>query len=865
VVKTLAPATLLLLALLAIPSALAQSTNTVDVATEQRDFNAALQSFEDGLQGYARAEKEFAAFLSNWPASNLRQAAALYLARARIQRGEHRAAVDLLGKRLSDAGKWADRYQFWMAEAWFAAEEYERAALAYAELLARHRDSDLRFRAAYNEALSRLRLRQYGDVTSLLENPAGAFQQGAALFPNDPLISSGHLLLAESRLEVNDSNGALDALNNLKGWELDAMQKWQRQYLLCRLARITGEPAAALTATTNLLTLAEPTGMPNAKARTFHLQAGILEQLQRHDEALLVLTNNLSPSTPSSLKREALLKVVDLNVERGRLDEAVRTLDAFSRVHTNDPALPLAWRTVGELRLRQFHELPATNRVSSAATNLVKEAIADLSRALTATTGPHGSTAFYRGWCHWHLGEWRAAADDFANAAERLPFSQQHAIARYKLAESQLLLNDPTNAVATLSGLVDQYRHSGRLRNGLLDGALYKLLRAAVEIADLDSAEAAVQHILNWYGDSYYGDRSLLFYGQALNQRGRPADARSAFEDLLDRFPMSQLAPRVQIAIARTYEKERNWSAAAFQLQTWASRFPADPLLPDVEYERAWLTHQSGASDHAFQLYTNFVHRFPEHTNAPLAEKWVADYFFNQGQFVKAQETYQTLYEKPQWGTQRLKYESRIAAGRAALAGGLINEATNSFLSLARDDSCPLDLQPEVWFALGDSFSVAQHHDLAINAFNRITNRFGAHRLSPYALGRIGDSHLQLARADSARLESAAQAYRQVMTYPNAEAPARTLAEFGLAQVAEHQRNPDLAIDHYSNILYRKNLKPGEPVDFNAMKESGYAVARILENQGDRQGALKILRRVTETFPSLEPILQARIERLEKQ
>ncbi|MBL6764894.1 MAG: tetratricopeptide repeat protein [Verrucomicrobiae bacterium] len=846
----------------AFASLLAQDGNPPP-SPEQHEFNAALQAFEDGLMDHARAEAEFNAFLEKWPNSDLRQAAALYLARTHLLRGHHQRAVEILTSRLPDAGKWADRYQFWIGEAWFAAEEFERAALAYADMLATHRDSDLRFRAAYNEALSRLRLRQYGDVRSLLENPAGPFQQGVALFPNDPLVSSGHLLLAETRLEVNDPAGAQDALNNLKGWELDAMQKWQRQYLLCRLARITGEPEAALTATTNLLSLAEPIGLPTARARTFHLQAGILEQLGRPDDALAVLKNNLSPSTPPSLKREALLKVVDLNVERGRLAVAVETLDHYSANHTNDPALPLAWRTVGELRLRSFHELDSNQRASDAATNVIRQAVANFSSSLKFGSAQHGSTSFYRGWCHWYLGDWGNAALDFESATERLPFSQQQAIARFKLAECQLRLGDTTNAVSTLSNLIQHYRQSARLRNGLLDGALYTLLRASVIVGDLEQAEESVQHILSWYGDSFFGDRSLLFYGQALNQHGHPSDARAAFEELLARFPDSKLAPRVQMAIARTFEKERNWSAAAFQLQTWAGRFPKDPMLADVEYERAWLTHQSGSSDHAFQLYTNFVHRFPKHANAPLAEKWVADYFFNQGLFVKAQETYQTLYEKPDWGNERLKYESRIAAGRAALAGGLINEATNSFLSLARDDSCPLDLQPEIWFALGDSFSVAQHHDLAINAFNRITNFFSGSRLVPYALGRIGDSHLQLARTDGKRLDSADIAYRLALKHPGAEAPARTLAEFGLAQVAEHRRLTNDAINHYSNILYRKNLKPDDPVDFHSIKESGYAIARLLENGGDMEGALKILNRVTDNFPSLKPVLTPRIERLE--
>lgn len=837
----------------------AQVPGEIDAA-EQREFDAAAQAFEDGLLNYARAEKEFTAFVAKWPESKLLQAANLYLAQSRYHRGNHIGAVELLTQKLPASGHWADQYQFWIGESWFAAEEFDKAANAFADLLIHYLNSDLRFRASYSEALARRRMNQFSDVISLLQNPAGPFSQIAALYPDNPLNSSGQLLLAEARLEINDHIGAQAAMNNLKGWELDPKQKWQRQYLLCRLALVAGEPIAALTATTNLVSLAEAAGIAEARAQTYHLQSGILEHLQRLDDAVAVLTNNLIPGTPVRLKREALLKVIDLHVERNQFTNAINTLDRFSRDNTNDPALPLAFRTVGELRLEQFHRLPPAGRTNTTATKLLSLATRDFSRALDFPRNRRGHSAFNRGWCHWHLGNWAGAAGDFSDAAENLALSERHAIAKFKLAEAQLRLNDPTNAVTNLRELVDLYRQSGRLRDGLLDQALYKLLRGAVAIGDLESAEDSAQHILNWYPESYFGDRSLFVFGQALNQRGHPSEARTAFQSLIERFPKSKLVPQVQIALARTYEQERNWSAAAFQLQNWTRRFPGDRQLPDVEYERAWLTYQSGAPDQAFQLYTNFIHRFPTHTNAPLAEKWVADYFFNQGSYVKAQERYQLLYENPNWGDTRLKYESRLAAGRAALAGGLINEATNSFLNLLRDQSVPADLKPEVYFALGDSFSQLNDHGQAINAFRLITIN-SANRLTAYAFGRIGDSHLQLSSQDPSRLPLAAESYGQVLRLPNAESTARSLAEFGLGQVLEKQQRPDEAISHYSNILYRKNLRPGEAVSFDAILQAGYAIARIQESRGAFPEAIRIYERITDSFPSLGPTLSPRITR----
>ena len=632
-----------------------------------------------------------------------------------------------------------------------------------------------------------------------------------------------------------------------------------------------GDPQSALTSTTNLVLLANKAELSTARARTYHLQSGILERLNRIEEAVNVLTNNLTQATPSDLRREALLKVVDLNISRGKLTDAITTLDNFQGTYTNDAAVPLALRTVGELRLRQYHRLSSTNRNTQSATNLLTRAVESLNAAQQKSGSRIGRSTYFRGWCHWHLQNWQAAAADFNTATENLPLSERHAIALFKLGECHLLADSPTNAVDTLDRLVNYYRHSGRLREGLLDHALYKLMRAAVRIGDLERAEEAVEHILSWYPESYFSDRSLLFFGQSINDRGNTREARKSFEELLDRFPQSKLAPQVQIAIARTHENERNWGAAAFQLLNWARRFPTNALLPDVEYERAWLTYQSGAPDQAFQLYTNFITKFPQHTNAPLAEKWVADYFFNVGNYVKAQERYQLLYENPNWKNTRIQYESRLAAGRAALAGGLINEATNTFIKLAQDTSCPIDLKPEVLFALGDSLGRNQMHGQAINAYSRIVRDHSGHRLAAYAHGKIGDSHLQLSRIDQARLDLAIGSYETAIKHPRAEASARTLAEFGLAQIMERKGDlardnsfHSLAITHYSNILYKRNLRANEPADFHVIRESGFALASLLEKQKAYGEAVRVYSRLGDEFPSLDTVLQPRIQRAEK-
>ncbi|MBG86196.1 MAG: hypothetical protein CMO80_04770 [Verrucomicrobiales bacterium] len=862
---------LALLGCLSLTSARAQDPASTEIhPVEQRDYDAAVKAYEDGLLEYKRAESEFREFIRNWPRSLLRQSAYLYWAKSLYQRGEYEQAVNLLLEKIAYAGKWADRYQFWIGESWFAAGNYERAANAYGQLLVRYRDSDtqLRFQASYNEALARRRLGQFNDVIALLESPSGAFRQGADLHPEHKLVSSGYLLLAETRIEMNDADGGTVALSHLKSWELNAEQQWRRQYLLCRLVLTSGSKDQALTASSNAVTIAISSNLPPfAVAQSYHLQSGILEELGRPNEAIQVLTNNLSDATPSGLRRDALMKVVDLQIQQGHTAGAIQTLEQVAARPQVD-VKPLAHLTLGELRMKEYYAVPATNRLSNS--NLLSLAAADLGAAIEMKADLSGHAVLQRGWCRWELGHWTEAGVDFQTATELLPRSTNHAIAMFKLGETWLRRANQTNAMKTFKDLVDAYENSFTVRNELLDHALYNQLRTAVAVGEQQLAEEAVTRILDWFPNSFFSDRSLLYFGQELNRQGKQSDARDAFKELIERFPNSELAPQVTRAIARTFEQEGEWSSAARELQDWPNSFPNHPSLPDVEYDLAWLNYQSGTPELAFQLFTNFVHRFPEHSRASLAEKWIADYYFNRREFNKAQERYQLLFQKDAGIPSLIKYEARFAAGRAAFAGGLYADATNAFIRLINDPGCPEELKPSIWMAIGDTSLragfEADPYGGAINAYQRVTNSYPNHRLSPYALGKIGNCHLQLfeqdpANPDPTRLDRATEAYRLCMTYPNAESLARTKAEMGLAVVLEKQGKTEEAMQHFANVFYEKNLRPGEPIDFMQIQEAGYAIAQAMEQKGEFTDVQNVYRRLQQMFPSIRSVMAQRIQR----
>jgi len=271
-------------------------------------------------------------------------------------------------------------------------------------------------------------------------------------------------------------------------------------------------------------------------------------------------------------------------------------------------------------------------------------------------------------------------------------------------------------------------------------------------------------------------------------------------------------------------------------------------------------------------LFTNFVATFPAHSNAPLAQLWVGDFFFNQGQFDKAEESYQRLFQNTNWLVPELKYQAHLSAGRAAFFRQDYKGATNYFIALINDERVPRSLQAESFFALGDTYLNAGQDGVpiatdpygdAIIAYSRITNNFPTNRLAAMAMGAIGNCHLQRAEKhkDPKQLELAADAYLRAMSWPGAEAAARTLAEVALGVVREKQGRVKEAAENWGNVFYQKQLRPEETPDLRQVQEAGRQLARLREEQQDWAGAILIYQRMQQMFPSRRAALEQRVER----
>jgi TolA-binding protein len=838
--------------------------------SENRAFSAATNKFNSGF--WEQAEKDFAEFTRKFPSSTRVSEAILYRAESQFYLKQFSGAIELLSNNRTNAGKIADQYLYWAGKAHFENTNYPAAAEIFDEVIKKFPESPLALDATIREGSALARLREWARLAALLQRPNGAFQKSARANSTNLTLAAGFLLLGEAQLEQGNLGDVKAALEGLNTMALNDEFSWRKQFLNSRWQRAEGRVDEALQSSTNLVVSANVTN----RAQGFAFQADVLEQLKRYDEAVAAYQKNLAENVPSEQQRHALRKIADLNLRQNKTAEAVQILEKYLAQFPQLDTADLTLLTLGELNLKLAVAAPTL------ATNILHSASNHFETLLTRfKDSPLAARALLgKGWCLWLEGQTAESLAAFRPAAERLPVSKEQAEARFKWADAQLAEKDFAGAITNYNFVADTYAVMPEIKQQMVEGALYQTVRAALAAEDFSAASNAVRRILDWFPDGFAGPHSLLLTGEGLSQHHDAAAARQVFAELETRYPTNALVPELRLAIARTYERETNWDAAITNYTAWLGVFTNDARLPRAEFYRAWDFYMGKQETNALNAFTNFVARFPTNELAPRANWWIGDFYFNQGEYLGAENWYQLVFSTNAPASE-LAFEARMMAGRAAVARLRYKDAITYFTNLATDASCPLDLALQATFAYGDATMHLDSSETkkfanieeARRIFSTIPQSYPTNALAPAAWGRIGDCYFQLGAADPSQYTNATAAYDKVMEMPQSSVAIHSEAKFKLATVIEKQAAQQggdqnallqLALNDYLDVLFGKDLHDGETVNAFWAKKAGLEAGRLAEDLHEWPQAVKVYRQLQEMLPSLGESLQKKILRAQE-
>ena len=588
--------------------------------------------------------------------------------------------------------------------------------------------------------------------------------------------------------------------------------------------------------------------------------------------------------------------MVELLSSTGSTTNAIRRIETYLTAATNEPAADLLKVKAGELWIGHARELARAGKPTGETlvsfTNALAQARGHLNGVITQfTNSTHVGRAWLNlGWALWEEGmlldstarvqESEAA---FRTASEKLTRSEDQAAAVFKWADAQVRLGQNRAAATNYARLLKDFADLAQVKTALFDKAYAQLVRAHIELNDLDAAESFLKQLRDEFQNNTATEESILLFGEALRVN-KPERARVLFQEFAAKYPASPLLGEVRFAEARTHEAEGDFATALQKHETWLQAFTNHPVRANVEFQRCVLLDQAGSRTNALSAFTSFVSRYGTNALAPAAQTWIADYFRNQEQLREAELNYQKVFQNTNWAATPLAYHARMMAARTAFQRQGYSDARSYLTNLINDPMCPADMKPEAWFALGDMFAEepitgstnALHNFVqAAAVFERVATQYPTNDIALLATARKGDCHFQIASHPS-YAESyivASNAYWTVL-HSNKKLPAKTRnqAEFGLGRVlermadrktnGERQTLRKAALDHYLNIVYGDGVE-GQKADPVYLKMAGREAGRLAEELGETDAAIELYKRLSTSAPAAKSLWQSRITLLE--
>ncbi len=852
-------------------------------------FQTGSMLFQDGA--FDQAERSFGRFLTQFPNSPRLGEAALLQVRALHELKRFDDSLGTIEMYQAKAGTLADQFQHLKARNHWGKKDYAAAAKDWRELTERFPKSALFPEAAYSEALAFTEAKNWTAAVQTLTDEKQAFVALKKAKPGDDCVIKGTLLLGDALLALKDYPSAEQTLVLLAEKTLTPQQAWKRLQLLVLVLQGQGKLAEATQNAVALVAQARTLGDKELLAESVALRAAALQAEKRYDDAIEAWRTNLAEGVSAERQRQALFAIIELNTTKGNTEQSRQLLGDFAVKNPADPAINIVRLTLGELSLKEYYRLKAA---SLGDTNLLQTTKLQFEQVLMnqADSSLVGRASLGHGWCAWELGQMEAAQADFKRATELLPQGTDQAIARFKWADTQFALNDLESAVVNYLTLVEQYGGVVKVREGLLDQALYQLVRAAIRLNKQELATAQLVQLLAWFPKSYYSENSLLLVGQSLGRAGETAEAKNLLEQFVLRFPNSDKLPEIQLAQARLNVAERNWNGAIGIYTNWLNHYTNDAARPRAMFDLGWLQYKAGKESLALLSYTNFVNEFPTNTLVPQAHYWMAEHFEREKDFTTAEAHYQMVYQSTNVPPNELSHRARLMAGRAAFSRQAYGEAQDYFNWLivngppqVTNSTISTQLVAQAYFASGDTalaepmtpdpLRMFDRFGFAIRAYEFIPKLFTNSVLVSMAYYKLGNCYFQYAALDqdTNRYAQARLNYEQAIASPLASAETRGLAELGLARICDKlarlrinadnkQDFYDEALAHCRKVVYGDGLKDGEEQAPFVVEQAGYFGGRLLEETGRAEEAIRLYQRMAERVPSLKEGVDKRVAEL---
>ncbi len=741
-----------------------------DIVLSNNDPAAAAALFADGLKRF--------------PDGRMQDDCRLGLARAlELQKQTDEAERLYLAVAGKPTSALADAAQFHLGSLQYAAGRYEQAVESFSAFDRRLADSPWRPNASLGRGLALLKLGRPAEAVGLFDAVLAAPSVGDEL-RQQALQGKVHAaLLAKDHAAVDR-----EAAEFQKQFPNSPLAGDVRRMLARSLVeRKEYAPAVAL-----LEPLAKQTSGKQQDLENRYLLAVAYEGMKRYEEALAMLSPVVE-AAEGPLKNDAQLTYGSLLLATKKYAEAIAPLEAFLQSKPTDDA---AVKAAGELAVccaragrieraktvyadlvkeHAGHPLvaPTTELLAEAAYDANDAAWSAELSAQLASTGDGNDYAFKGklglGWSQFKAGRLAEAAATFDELLQKNPpeaIAAEAAAVRGRALE-QLGQNEP--ALAMYDRVIAQYPN-----NKLHADALLSAARIRSALGQNEQAASLCERFVKEHPQSARLDVAYYQWAWALRELNRPAESAQQFEQLRKTCPQSRYWTDATYRLANAAFGAKDYATAdrlvseALDRTATSQDLAVDggdrdeptggPKRSQVRPYALFLRGQIAAAKNDWpktrEAFEAFLKEFPDSPRRLIAEFWIAEAHYRQGDFAAAGPRFDQLAK--QITPPRESWMAMIPLRRAQMLVRQ-NRWTDAQAMAERiaADFPGFSQQYEVDYVLGRCLSNAADFEGARNAYGRVIRSPEGAKTETAAMAQwmIGESYFHQKNYDAALRE----------------------------------------------------------------------------------------------------------------
>ena len=502
--------------------------------------------------------------------------------------GQHAEAVPLLENASKGKDEMAQNAYYHLADAYINMDEKEKARVAF----------EAASEFDFNERIKEDALFSYAKLTyelsySPFNETIKAFDRYIELYPNSERNSEAYRYLTEVFMVTRNYQDAISSIEKIENKTPSILRAYQR-VTFYRGLELFNNLAYSQAIDFFNMSLDHGNHSREMKARALYWKA------------------------------EALYRLGDYNSSVSAYTEFLRTPGAFSLSEFRDAEYNLGYA---------YFKLEDYRSAASHFRNYINSNEGQRSEKMADAYNRVGDYYFLNT-------DYSLARQNYQKSLNMRMFEADYAL--YQIAFCQGLQRDQQAKINSLEKLLAGFPNSD-----YVDDALFELGRANERLGNYAAASKNYREILDNHPESSFYRKALLQLGLINFNNGDFNQALARYKEVVEKFPGTPEAQTALSGIRNSYVEMNNVDAYfAYTRQLGGGINVTTSEQDSLTYMAAERLYMSGDDRAASQL-EKYLDQFPNGSFATNAHFYLAEYFYEQGNYSEAKEHYTYVARKP--------------------------------------------------------------------------------------------------------------------------------------------------------------------------------------------------------------------------